>query len=157
MPRKTTRTLVLTCVFTALALLYFIVYPTILFTNPPKDKSLSVINKLKMLHLALLMYKSDQADSCFPTKADLEPYDNDGLLKDNDITLLGNPSWPAEQEGVIVAVSRTLNAVPCPASYGCFFGGIRGWPTTDIPERRLQLHANGKITVCPVADSKSKN
>ena len=146
-PRKTIRTISIACVI-ATAFLYFIVYPTILYINPPKDDSLLITSKLKMLHLALLMYKSDQPLSRFPTKADMESYDNDGLLKDNDLTVLGNPEWPAEPENVIVAVSRIMEAVPSPSAYGCFFGGIRGWPATDIPARRLQLHANGKISIC---------
>ena len=150
--RKTaTRILIVTGIFAAIAGFYFIVYPTVLFLMSPRDESLLMINKFKMLYTIIQMYKSDFPDSHFPTKADLKPYEDRGLLNNNDITLLGNPAWPAESEDIIVAVSRTLNAIPCPASYGYFFCGVRGWPSTDIPEKKIQLHANGKITFCPTA------
>jgi len=155
--RKTTRTIIIAGVI-AIAFLYFIVYPNVLFLFPPKDESISMTNKLKLLHVILLLYNSDHTDNCFPTKSDLKFYDNKSDLSNNDdITLLGNSSWlAAGQEDSVVAVSRVLDAVPSPSSYGCFFFAIRLWPSTDIPERRLQLHANGKITVCPVVDSKNK-
>ncbi len=98
MPRKTTRIFIIACVFIAISVLYFIVYPTVLSIMPPKDENPAMINKFKMLHTIVQMYKSDFPGSRFPTKADLKLYDNGGLLNNNDITLLGNPAWPAERK-----------------------------------------------------------
>lgn len=152
---KMNRIFIIVGVFIVIAGLYFTAFPIMLSIMQPKNENPTMINKFKMLYTVLQMYKSDFPDSRFPTKDDLKLYDNNGLLKNDDIALLGNSEWPAENENTIVAVSRTLNAVPCPASYGFFFGAVRGWPSASIPERKIQLHADGKITICPVVDSRS--
>ena len=155
MSRKRNRIFIIVGVFIVIAVFYFTVFPIMLSIMQPKNENPAMLNKFKMLYTMLQMYKSDFPDSRFPTKDDLNLYDNGGLFKNDDIALLGNSAWPAGQDGTIVAVSRTLSAVPCPASYGFFFGAVRGWPSASIPERKIQLHADGKITICPIVDSRS--
>jgi len=146
-----THLLILIKVFVVIIVIYFIVFPTLLFFVPPKDESISIINKLKSLHIAISMYKLDWGENYFPTTGDLKLYGGLKLFDNDDITLNGKSALSAGQKDEIIAVSRIMKNVPSPYSYGCVTE-IRGWPSTSIPERRIQLYASGKIIICPIKD-----
>ena len=127
-----------------IAALYLIVYPFILYLTPPDNKEPAIRKQFQILYNTIMQYRVENAEAYFSSRSELDNYGTHHPAYLNNIAFVQHETWPKDEQNAIIAVSKRLRSIPCPASLGIPFN-IPGWPLIDIPERELVLFANGNI------------
>jgi hypothetical protein len=125
--------------------LYWIAYPMWLWCRAPfpVSQEVEVLNDLKGLRLAMLMYADDHHQKCPTSIKDLKDYH---FSSKTIVEVCPMKEWPADYTRVVVVgcAATPLPAVGPPPFLPSWFS-IRGWPTNAISARRGIIHNDGSV------------